>query len=405
VCFDKLDYCATLNNTKCLDNFDNFSFVFGDINDQGAVLRCIKQYNIDTIMHFAAMSHVDLSFGNSFAFTETNVVGTHKLLEAAVKCGIKKFIHVSTDEVNGEHDGEDLKEDSLLKPTNPYAASKAAAEMYVEAYSKSYKLPCIIVRSNNVYGPHQYPEKIIPKFTSLLDRSKPLMIHGDGTNTRRYLYASDAADAFDTILHNGMTGEIYNVDSADEVSNIEVAHTLLSRFGIPKEDASKWIIHTQDRPFNDHRYAVNADKLRSLGWQQKVRWEQGLSQTVEWYRNWGTNWWKGTEGLFVSAFPEVGGAGIVAGEIAKTPLVDKTQDDIEREWAAHYVANEEPRRSPTRGLGEVQYGSLNKATGHLSNGVTQKRTREYYEVPSDDSSKENNNSIARPSKRLATCVA
>lgn len=166
--FDKIDYCASLNNTKCLDDLPNFSFVFGDINDQAAVLRCLKQHKIDTVMHFAAMSHVDLSFGNSFAFTETNVVGTHKLLEAAVKCGVKKFIHVSTDEVNGEHHGEDLKEDSLLKPTNPYAASKAAAEMYIEAYQKSYNLPCVIVRSNNVYGPHQYPES---KHTSLAPNS------------------------------------------------------------------------------------------------------------------------------------------------------------------------------------------------------------------------------------------
>jgi dTDP-D-glucose 4,6-dehydratase len=159
ICFDKLDYCATLNNTKCLENAHNFSFVFGDITDQAAVLRCIKEYQVDTIMHFAAQSHVDLSFGNSFAFTENNVFGTHKLLEAAVKCNVKKFIHVSTDEVNGENETEEaFTEESLLKPTNPYAASKAAAEMFVNAYSRSYKLPCIIVRSNNVYGPHQYPE-------------------------------------------------------------------------------------------------------------------------------------------------------------------------------------------------------------------------------------------------------
>jgi dTDP-glucose 4,6-dehydratase len=343
ISFDKIDYCASLNNTKCLDTSPNFSFVFGDINDQAAVLRCIRQYNIDTIMHFAAMSHVDLSFGNSFAFTETNVVGTHKLLEAAVKCNIKKFIHVSTDEVNGEHDGDDLKEDSLLKPTNPYAASKAAAEMYVEAYQKSYKLPCIIVRSNNVYGPHQYPEskldlwclralltspEIIPKFSCLLDRGRTLMLHGSGKNCRRYLFGADAADAFDTILHKGVVGEIYNVDSCDEATNIEIAHRMLKEFGIPESDIPKWIMHTQDRPFNDHRYAVNADKLRGLGWRQKVRLEQGLPLTVDWYRRFGRGWWKGVEGLFDSAFPEVGGEGVVANGGSRTPLIEVQQEKL-----------------------------------------------------------------------------
>lgn len=160
ITFDKVDYCASLNNTKCLDSCSNFRFVYGDVTDKQAVLRCLRQYNVDTILHFAAQSHVDLSFGNSFAFTDTNVRGTHIMLEAAVKVGIKKFIHVSTDEVNGEtkQGDPDLLEDSILSPTNPYAASKAAAEMYVNAYAKSFKLPCIIVRSNNVYGPHQYPE-------------------------------------------------------------------------------------------------------------------------------------------------------------------------------------------------------------------------------------------------------
>ena len=137
------------------------------------------------------------------------------MLESAVRLAVRRFIHISTDEVNGEHDGPDLTEGSLLKLTNPYAASKAAAEMYVNAYSMSFKLPTIIVRSNNVYGPHQYPEKIIPKFASLLDRGKSLIIHGDGTHTRRYLFAGDAVDAFDTILHRGGMGEVYNVGSRD----------------------------------------------------------------------------------------------------------------------------------------------------------------------------------------------
>ena len=160
VCFDKVDYCASLNNIKCLDGLKNFEFCYGDITNGADVQRALRKYHIDTIFHFAAQSHVDLSFGNSFQFTEVNVKGTHVMLECAVKAKINKFIHISTDEVMGEvgFDDEDLLENAVLAPTNPYSASKAAAEMYVNAYAKSFKLPAIIVRSNNVYGPHQFPE-------------------------------------------------------------------------------------------------------------------------------------------------------------------------------------------------------------------------------------------------------
>ena len=158
--FDKLDYCASLNNTRALNDKRNFSFYHGDITNPSEVMDCLQRHKIDTIFHFAAQSHVDLSFGNSYTFTHTNVYGTHVLLESAKNVGIKKFIHISTDEVYGEvrDDEDDLLETSILAPTNPYAASKAAAEMLVHSYQKSFKLPVIIVRSNNVYGPHQYPE-------------------------------------------------------------------------------------------------------------------------------------------------------------------------------------------------------------------------------------------------------
>ena len=160
VSFDKLDYCSSLNNTRALNERANFTFVQGDVTNPTEVVNCLKRYNIDTIFHFAAQSHVDLSFGNSYGFTHTNVYGTHVLLESAKSVDIKRFIHISTDEVYGEvkDDDDDLLESSILAPTNPYAASKAAAEMLVQSYQKSFKLPVIIVRSNNVYGPHQYPE-------------------------------------------------------------------------------------------------------------------------------------------------------------------------------------------------------------------------------------------------------
>jgi dTDP-D-glucose 4,6-dehydratase len=160
VSFDNLDYCSSLNNTRMLNHKRNFTFYHGDVTNPKEVLECMERYNIDTVFHFAAQSHVDLSFESSYNFTHTNVYGTHVMLENAKKMGIKRFIHISTDEVYGEVDDsdDDLLETSLLAPTNPYAATKAAAEMLVNSYARSFKLPAIIVRSNNVYGPHQFPE-------------------------------------------------------------------------------------------------------------------------------------------------------------------------------------------------------------------------------------------------------
>ncbi|KAI1854835.1 hypothetical protein JX266_000953 [Neoarthrinium moseri] len=309
VSFDKLDYCASLNNTRMLNEKRNFTFYHGDITNPKEVLECMERYNIDTVFHFAAQSHVDLSFGNSYGFTHTNVYGTHVMLESAKKVGIKRFIHISTDEVYGEvkDDDDDLLETSILAPTNPYAASKAAAEMLVHSYMKSFKLPVIIVRSNNVYGPHQFPEKIIPKFTSLLHRGRPVVLHGDGSPTRRYLFAGDAADAFDTILHKGTLGHVYNVGSYDEISNMELCVRLLKEMGIPndtKADFDKWVKYTHDRPFNDHRYAVDGTKLRQLGWDQKTPFEKGLKITVDWYRVYGEKWW-GNISSVLSPFPIV----------------------------------------------------------------------------------------------------
>ncbi|KAJ4119854.1 hypothetical protein NW768_010444 [Fusarium equiseti] len=309
VSFDKLDYCAALNNTGVLGESRNFTFYHGDITNPAEVVDCMERYSIDTVLHFAAQSHVDLSFGNSYGFTHTNVYGTHVLLESAKKVGIGRFIHVSTDEVYGEvkDNDDDLLETSILAPTNPYAASKAAAEMLVQSYQKSFKLPAIIVRSNNVYGPHQYPEKIIPKFICLLNRQRPLVLHGDGMPTRRYLYAGDAADAFDTILHKGQIGQIYNVGSHDEVSNLELSSMLLDRMRISHdtpEQLRRWIKYTRDRPFNDRRYAVDGSKLKRLGWEQKVSIDEGLKITVDWFTQFGESWW-GDISHVLTPFPTV----------------------------------------------------------------------------------------------------
>ena len=305
VVYDILDYCATLNNLESIQKYPNFVFEKGDIADADRVSQVLQAHNIDTIMHFAAQSHVDLSFGNSFSFTKNNVIGTHVLLECAKEKNINLFLHVSTDEVYGEvgPSDPDLLETAILCPTNPYAASKAAAEMLVNAYSKSFKLPVMIVRSNNVYGPHQFPEKVIPKFVSLLDRGRKMILHGDGSPTRKYLFGSDAAEAFDTILHKGTEGEIYNIGSYDEVANKELCYLLLEQFGIPKEDFSKWVEFSKDRPFNDLRYAVDCSKLINLGWKQRTSFSQGLAVTVQWYRQFGDRWW-GDISHCLTAFPE-----------------------------------------------------------------------------------------------------
>eukprot|EP00546_Thalassionema_frauenfeldii_P014209 CAMPEP_0178911936 /NCGR_PEP_ID=MMETSP0786-20121207/9975_1 /TAXON_ID=186022 /ORGANISM="Thalassionema frauenfeldii, Strain CCMP 1798" /LENGTH=382 /DNA_ID=CAMNT_0020584445 /DNA_START=197 /DNA_END=1342 /DNA_ORIENTATION=- len=287
VVYDKLDYCSCLKNLDELKELPNFKFVKGDICSPDLVSYVFKQNEIDTVMHFAAQTHVDNSFGNSFAFTESNIYGTHVLLESAKCCPtIRRFIHVSTDEVYGE--GEDfetdpMKEDHVLEPTNPYAATKAGAEFLVKSYYRSFKLPVLITRGNNVYGPHQFPEKLIPKFTNQLMKGMPLTIHGDGSNTRNFLFVKDVANAFDTILHKGTPGHVYNIGGDNEIANIDVAKTLLKIFGREDEE-SKWIKFVPDRKFNDLRYTINSSKLHKLGWTESTSWEDGLRETVEWYQ-------------------------------------------------------------------------------------------------------------------------
>jgi UDP-glucose 4,6-dehydratase len=245
----------------------------------------LKTEQIDTILHFAAQSHVDNSFGNSIAFSNTNILGTHVLLEAArIHGDIERFVHVSTDEVYGEASatGKEMDEEHVLEPTNPYAASKAGAEFLVKAFHRSFKLPTIITRSNNVYGPHQYPEKLIPKFINQLGRGRKVTIHGDGTNTRNYLYISDVVEAFDLILHKGEIGEIYNIGGTNEIPNKKVAEEIIRIMFPQLQDVNSWISYVSDRPFNDRRYTIDSTKLRKLGWKEKHSWEDGLKKTVQW---------------------------------------------------------------------------------------------------------------------------
>jgi dTDP-glucose 4,6-dehydratase len=244
----------------------------------------LETEKIDTIMHFAAQTHVDNSFGNSFQFTQNNIMGTHVLLESAKVHGIKRFIHVSTDEVYGEQrrDQEAMDEEQVLEPTNPYAATKAGAEFLAKSYHRSFGMPIIITRGNNVYGPHQYPEKLIPKFINQLLRGRPVTLHGTGENTRNFLYVEDVARAFEIILFRGKVGLIYNIGGTNEKANIEVARSLIKLAGLgDRED--QMMTFVEDRAFNDLRYHINSSRLHELGWKEMVSWEEGLQTTFHWY--------------------------------------------------------------------------------------------------------------------------
>ncbi|KAL1847448.1 hypothetical protein Plec18167_005161 [Paecilomyces lecythidis] len=299
VCLDKMDTVSSLNNILALFEYPNFRFVHGSICDGRTVDFVLETYQVDCVMHFAANSHVQNSFGDPFTFTDNNVLGTHVLLDRVRAYGkVQRFIHVSTDEVYGETNRIPAREGStLLAPTNPYSASKAAAEMYVMAYQRSFRIPAIIVRSNNVYGPCQYPEKLIPRFSNLMLKGHKLTLQGDGTHARRFLYAADAADAFDTILHKGVVGEVYNIDSRYEVQNREVAARIMHLFGRdPAKDFDECVAWIPDRPFNDGDYCVDGSKLQQLGWKQRVDFASGLAMTVEWYKRHLSFWWHSLPG-------------------------------------------------------------------------------------------------------------
>ncbi|KAL6536118.1 Trifunctional UDP-glucose 4,6-dehydratase [Orobanche hederae] len=291
IVLDKLDYCSNLKNLDPSQSLTNFKFVKGDVCSADLLNYILATEAVDTVMHFAAQTHVDNSFGNSFEFIKNNVYGTCVLLEACKAFGlIKRFVHVSTDEVYGETDENAVvgnQEASQLLPTNPYSASKAGAEMLVMAYGRSYGLPVIITRGNNVYGPRQFPEKLIPKFILLAMKRQPLPVHGDGSNVRSYLYCDDVAEAFETILHIGEVGHVYNVGTDEEKRVIDVAMDICRLFSL---DASSAIEFVDNRPFNDQRYFLDSRKLKKLGWLEKTKWENGIRKTMEWYvRNPG--WW------------------------------------------------------------------------------------------------------------------
>lgn len=284
--FDRLDYCSCLANLDEIKDYPNYKFIKGNICSSDLVNFVLDSEKVDTIMHFAAQTHVDNSFGNSFQFTQNNIMGTHVLLESAKVHGIKRFIHVSTDEVYGEQtlDQAAMSEEQVLEPTNPYAATKAGAEFLAKSYHRSFGMPIIITRGNNVYGPHQYPEKLIPKFINQLLRGRCVTLHGTGTNTRNFLYVEDVARAFEIVLFKGTVGNIYNIGGTNEKTNLDVAKQLIRLSGYQGPEVDK-MTFVEDRFFNDLRYYINSDRLIQLGWREQVSWEEGLKRTFDWYKN------------------------------------------------------------------------------------------------------------------------
>lgn len=285
---DALYYCASEDNIEeNIRESDRYRIIKGNLCSFDLISNILEIYNIDTVIHFAAQSHVQNSFDNALQYTHDNVVGTHTLLESCRKYGkIKRFIHISTDEVYGESmllENEEKKhEGSVLCPTNPYAATKAAAELIAKSYYHSFKMPIIITRGNNVYGPNQYPEKLIPRFIQQLFNCEKVTIQGDGSNVRAFLHVNDVCTALKLILEKGQIGEIYNIGSDDhhEYTVTEIAHILIEKIKKTK-DYDKWITHIEDRPFNDKRYYISNQKVKDLGWSIDIDFDKGIDELIK----------------------------------------------------------------------------------------------------------------------------
>ena len=284
---DAMYYCANEKNIKeVIRNSDRYKLIKGNLCSFDLLNHILEAYNIDTIIHFAAQSHVQDSFSDSFKYTRDNILGTHTLLEAArLYNKINKFIHISTDEVYGESllaENEEKKhEKSILCPTNPYAATKAGAELIAGSYRHSFNMPIIITRGNNVFGPNQYPEKLIPRFIKLLKEDKKVTIQGDGSNVRAFLHSLDVASALECILEQGKVGEIYNIGSDEdkEYTVLEIAQMLIKIIK-KTENYDEWIEYIEDRPFNDLRYYISNEKVKNLGWVIRKDFMEGLMELV-----------------------------------------------------------------------------------------------------------------------------
>lgn len=277
ITLDKLTYAGSKSNLKNVLGSEKHRFVKGDICDEELVERLVSQ--VDSIVNFAAESHVDRSIVGSKPFVSTNIQGIQVLLDAAVNSNIERFVQISTDEVYGEViDGEFVESDSL-NPRNPYAATKASADLLVQSYYTTHDLPVLITRSSNNYGPRQHEEKLIPKFITRAVEDRSLPVYGDGNHIREWTYVTDNCRGIMTVLRQGEPGNIYNIGSGEEKSNQEVTKQILDELG--KSD--DLIEHVDDRPGHDRRYSLDSEKVRDLGWNPETPFSQGLKRTIDYY--------------------------------------------------------------------------------------------------------------------------
>ncbi len=282
---DKLTYAGNLENLRDVERDPRYTFVHGDICDTARVREAMR--GVDAVVHFAAETHVDRSNRGADDFLRTNVTGTFTLLEAARELGVGRFLAVSTDEVYGSIAEGAARETDPLNPSNPYSASKAAADLLVRAYWTTHRLPVLITRSSNNFGPYQYPEKVIPLFVTNALEGQPLPLYGDGRNVRDWLYVLDNCAAIDLVLRRGRDGEIYNIGGSTEVENIALTRRILSLLGRPES----LIQPVADRPGHDRRYALDSGKIKTLGWTPATTFDAALAATVEWYRG-HESWWR-----------------------------------------------------------------------------------------------------------------
>lgn len=293
---DYLTYAGNLENLKDVEDQPNYHFIKEDINNAEAINKLFKGYKFDSVIHLAAESHVDRSISDPLAFVRTNIIGTVNLLNAFRDTWDgnydgKLFYHISTDEVYGTLGETGLfKETTAYDPNSPYSASKAGSDHFVRAYGETYDLPHVITNCSNNYGPNQFPEKLIPLFINNIKNNKPLPVYGDGKYTRDWLFVIDHARAIDLVFHKGNEGETYNIGGFNEWQNIELIQTLIvqmdEKLGRPEGASQELITYVTDRPGHDRRYAIDASKINEeLGWEPSVTFEQGLSQTIDWYLN------------------------------------------------------------------------------------------------------------------------
>lgn len=285
VVYDKLSYAGNLENLSEIDG--RYRFVHGDIVDEDHVRWVLEHFSIDAVVNFAAESHVDRSIISGREFSMTDVVGTHALLEQSRKCGVARYLQVSTDEVYGSIPEGQWTEDSPLLPNSPYSASKAGGDLQVRAAFRTYGFPALITRGSNTYGPYQHPEKIIPLFITHLLEGKKAPLYGDGSDRRDWLYVDDHARGILAVLERGTPGETYNLGSECELSNLELTRRILASLG---RDES-WIEPYPERAGHDRRYALNSTKAAALGWKPLVPFDAGLQQAIAWYAA-KASWWK-----------------------------------------------------------------------------------------------------------------